>query len=503
LIDKAAAGVESARRTMRSTPSLVGPGALLVLLLSLAGCVGAPELGPKPAPLTPQDVAADRSLAPSTAASWPGDSWWRTFGDSQLTGLIEEGLAHAPDVAAAAARLRRANGMAQETGAALLPTIDLQAEATAEKQSYNMGFPKEFVPKGWMDRGQAAANVGLDIDLWGRNRAALAAATSEARAAAVDAQQARLMLSTGIALAYCDLGRLFSERDNRQGALDLRIATQKLVAARMANGLETRGSLRQAEAEVAAAREALGATDQAIAVRRNQIAALIGAGPDRGLSVARPPLSARPPAGVPAGVTTALIGRRPDVVAARERVEAAASRIQVAHADFFPAIRLGALVGLQSLGIDQLFDSDSTFGSAGAAITLPIFHGGALKGRYRQARARYDEAVADYDRTVITAYQQVADAVTGQSYVGQRLNDARTALAASEEAYKIARLRYEGGLSNYLDVLAVEDRLLQARLSVASLSGFARTQDVTLIRALGGGFDSSSADRSDRNEPNG
>jgi NodT family efflux transporter outer membrane factor (OMF) lipoprotein len=501
LIDKIRPAVESPLQAMRKLRFLVRLGAPLAVV-SLAGCVGAPELGPKPTPIAPQDVAAERSLAASPEATWPSDSWWLVFNDPQLDALIAEGLARSPDVAAAAARFRRASGMAQEAGAALLPTIDLQGQVTVEKQSYNMGFPKQFIPKGLQDSAQVSANLGFDLDLWGRNRAALAAARSEARAAEIDAQQARLMLSTGIALACAELGRLFSERDNRQGALDLRDATQKLVAQRMADGLETRGTLRQAEAEVATAREALGATDQAIAVRRNQIAALMGAGPDRGLTIERPPLSTRPNAGVPAGVTTALIGRRPDVVAARERVEAAASRIKVARADFFPAIRLSALIGLQSLGIGDLFQSDSALGSAGPAINLPVFHGGALKGRYRQARGTYDEAVADYDQAVVTAYQQVADAVTGQKFVGERLNDARTALAASEEAYKIARLRYEGGLSNYLDVLAVEDRLLQARLSVASLSGFARTQDVTLIRALGGGFGGEAAQIS-KDDPNG
>lgn len=485
-----------------SKRALLFRGAAPLVLLCLQACVGAPELGSKPAPIAPQDIAAERSLTPTVAATWPGGDWWITFGDPQLNALIEEGLAKSPDVAATAARFRRASGMALEQGAALLPTIDLQGRTTVEKQSYNMGFPKEFVPKGLQGYGQVAGNLGFDIDLWGRNRAALAAARSETRAAAIDAQQARLMLSTGIALAYADLAKLFVQRDNRQGALDLRLATQKLVAARMADGLDTRGSLRQADAEVATAREAVGAVDQQIAVRRNQIAALIGGGPDRGLAVERPLPAPRPVFGVPADVTTALIGRRPDVVAARERVEAASSRIDVAHADFFPAIRLNALVGLQSLGLGDLFRADSRYGTAGPAINLPLFHGGALKGRYRQARAGYDEAVADYDQTVITAYQQVADAVTGQKYFGERLGDAQVALTAAEEAYKIARLRYEGGLSNYLDVLSVEDRLLQARLAVATLSGAARSQDINLIRALGGGFTRDAA-LSSKDDPHG
>jgi NodT family efflux transporter outer membrane factor (OMF) lipoprotein len=195
-----------------------------------------------------------------------------------------------------------------------------------------------------------------------------------------------------------------------------------------------------------------------------------------------------PERGLPPGVTTDLIGRRPDVVAARERVEATASRIKVARADFFPAINLSALVGFQSLGLSNLLSSGSTFGQVGPAVTLPIFRGGALSGAYRGARATYDEAVAAYDRSVLTAYQEAADAVTAQQSVARRMVDARAALASSNQAYDIARRRYQGGLSNYLDVLTIEDRVVQAQTAVAQLEAAARSADVALVRALGGGF---------------
>src|SRR5690606_16004703 len=152
----------------------------------------------------------------------------------------------------------------------------------------------------------------------------------------------------------------------------------------------------------------------------------------------------------------------------------------------YPAISLGALGGVQSLGLENLFKEGSIFGSVGPAISLPIFHGGALQGRYRGARADYDEAVANYNRTVLTAYQEVADAVTNEKSFAQRAVDARAAFTASEEAYKLARLRYEGGLSTYLDVLNVEDRMLVARSRLAAIEAAARSIDITLIRALGG-----------------
>lgn len=460
---------------------------LAALLLATASCASIPDLGPKPLPREPQTLAAERSL-PASASAWPRDAWWQDYADPQLTALIEEGLRASPDVATAAARYRRAAGLTQQAGAARLPSIDLRGQAQINKQSYNNGFPKEFLPQGWQDTGQIAASFNFDLDLWGKNRAALAAATSDQRAAQLDLRQAELLLATGIASAYFDLARLGAQRDLRQAELTLRENSRKLVADRVAQGLDMRGSLSQAEAQASTARAAVTEIDQAIDLRRHQIAALVGAGPDRGLDIAAPALPALPGRGIPVGATTDLVGRRPDVVAARERVEAAASRIKVARADFFPAVSLTALVGFQSLGLSNLITSDSTFGQAGPAVTLPIFRGGALAGAYKGARAQYDEAVAAYDKAVLGAYQDAADAVTARQAIARRLVDARAALASSNEAYSIARRRYEGGLSNYLDVLTVEDRLIQTRTAVTELEAAARNADVALVRALGGGF---------------
>ncbi|MGN6358701.1 MAG: efflux transporter outer membrane subunit [Novosphingobium sp.] len=460
---------------------------LAALLLATASCASIPDLGPKPLPREPQTLAAERSL-PASASAWPRDAWWQDYADPQLTALIEEGLRASPDVATAAARYRRAAGLTQQAGAARLPSIDLRGQAQINKQSYNNGFPKEFLPQGWQDTGQIAASFNFDLDLWGKNRAALAAATSDQRAAQLDLRQAELLLATGIASAYFDLARLGAQRDLRQAELTLRENSRKLVADRVAQGLDMRGSLSQAEAQASTARAAVTEIDQAIDLRRHQIAALVGAGPDRGLDIAAPALPALPGRGIPVGATTDLVGRRPDVVAARERVEAAASRIKVARADFFPAVSLTALVGFQSLGLSNLITSDSTFGQAGPAVTLPIFRGGALAGAYKGARAQYDEAVAAYDKAVLGAYQDAADAVTARQAIARRLVDARAALASSNEAYSIARRRYEGGLSNYLDVLTVEDRLIQTRTALTELEAAARNADVALVRALGGGF---------------
>lgn len=492
-------------------------GGVASSILLLGACAAIPDLGTKPKLRTPASIAAERSFSAAPVA-WPGDGWWSAYGDPQLDQLIAEGLRASPDVAIASARFRRAAGMAQQAGAALLPSADLDVSAAATKQSYNMGMPRTFVPQGWLGTGRMALDLGFDLDLWGRNKAALAAATSDARAADIDAQQARLALTTGIADAYADLARLHDEADIAQRTLDIRMASQKLAADRLTNGLETRGSVRQADATVSSARARLAGATMAIELRQHQIAVLIGAGPDRGLSITRPKVGALAPLGLPADVTTNLVARRPDIAAALARAGAAAKRIKVAHADFFPAVRLSALVGVQSLGYDtvfngmsatgsskpfvnSLFDKGSLFGTVGPAISLPIFRGGALQGEYREARATYDEAVAAYDRSVLTAYQEVADAVTMRRTLDQRLVDARAAVAASQDAYAIAQKRYKGGLSTYLDVLNVEDQLLGARQSLAGLEASAFSTDIALIRALGGGF--AAGDFQSKDHPNG
>lgn len=464
-------------------------GGLALLLLS--GCAAVPDIGPKPVPRGPNTIAASQSLPEAGSGQWPADAWWTAYGDPQLDSLIAEGLVNSPDVAAATARLRKADALAQQAGAALLPTLDAAGAAGLTKQSYNLGFPPQYVaflPHGWKGEGQLNATLGFDLDLWGRNRAALAAATSERQAAAVDAQQAALMLTTSIAQAYADLGAALALRDNRAAALDSRTATQSLTDQRMREGMETRGSLRTAQAQAASARADLLAADQTVMIRRHQLAVLLGAGPDRGLTIAAPQLAPLGLHDLPVGVTTALMGRRADIVAARTRVEAAASRIKMARADFYPSVKLQALVGIESLGFSQLFTSGSTYGTVGPAISLPLFHGGALRGAYRSARADYDLAVADYDRTVLTAYQQVADAVTDRALLARRLTEARAAASASEEANTIAIARYRGGLSNYLAALIVQDQLVQTREALVMTDAAYRTADVALIRALGGGF---------------
>jgi NodT family efflux transporter outer membrane factor (OMF) lipoprotein len=461
---------------------------ILLAALLTSACATMPAATPARVAKTPEAYATAQTLATTDAAAWPADAWWKAYGDAQLDALVDEALTGSPTLAQAEARLRRAQALANQAKAAQLPSVGANAGVERAKQSYNNGIPPDFVPQGYNDYGRLSLDFSWELDFWGKNRAAVAAATSETRAAQADAAQARLMLATSVAASYADLARLYAERDVAERSVALRLETLNLVSDRVANGLDTRGELRQAEAGPPNARAELAAIDEQIAQTRNGLAALLGAGPDRGLAIARPSVANLKPFGLPANLAADLIGRRPDVVAAKWRAEASSKRIGQAKAAFYPNVNLAAAIGVQSLHLDKLFDSGSDVGSVGPAVSLPIFEGGRLKANLRAAEADRDGAVAAYDSAVTQALRDVADVAASERALTTRLAESRAALAANEDGFRIARLRYQGGLSTYQNVLIAELAVLAQRRNVADLESRALTLDVALVRALGGGF---------------
>ena len=461
--------------------------AALLAATALSACATLPPAAPARIAKAPASYAAAQALA-GPSRDWPADAWWTAYGDPQLNALMTQALAGAPDLAQAQARVRHAEALAATARSHQLPTVTANASAEDMKQSYNLGIPPEFVPQGYNDYGRATLDFSWELDFWGKNRAAVAAAVSDARAAEADAAEARLMLSTNVAAAYADLARLYAERDVAERSIAVLGDTSKLVSDRVANGLDTLGEQRQAEANPLQARADLEAIDEQIALTRNRLAALAGAGPDRGLAIGRPSAAALKSLGVPAELAANLVGRRPDVTAARWRAEAAASRIHEARAAFYPDINLAAFIGTSALHLDKVFASGSDIGSVGPAISLPIFEGGRLRAGLKGAEADRDAAVASYDATVTEAFRQVADVVASSRALQSQLADSRAALAASEDAYRIATLRYKGGLATYPTVLLAEQGVLRRRRLVADLDARALALDVQLIRALGGGY---------------
>ncbi len=456
----------------------------------LAGCT-IPELGARPEISKPATYATARSFE-GAAATWPSDQWWTAYNDAHLTALIDEALAGTPSLAAAAARVRRADAAAQQSESALYPTMNVQNSLQATRQEFTAdNLPPaiaDALPHDWSLRSSVSARIDYQLDFFGRNRAAIAAATSAAHAMQMEQAAARLQLSTAVALAYADLSRLAADQAAAVEAVRLKTDSGALVRQRRERGLENEGQAAQADSELARAQADLAAIDGNIARARNQIAALLGKGPDRGLDIALPAKPITAPHGLPSSLALDLVGRRPDLAAARFRAEAAASRIDVAHADFYPNVNLTALASFQTLGIERLGGGAISLGQVGPAVSLPIFSGGRLEGAYRAARADYDEAVAIYDQTLTGAIREVADAVSDRRALETQLGHARRALAAAESSYRSMRLRYDNGLASYIDVLTIENGLVSQQRSVAALETRAFSIDVALVRALGGGF---------------
>lgn len=459
----------------------------VALAAALAGCAHVPDLGARPELKAASALASTKSFT-GAVREWPDDQWWTAYGDPQLNSLVAEALANSPSLTQAQARLRKAEGVVKQAKGQRAPQVSANANAAEVKQSYNNGFPRQFLPQGYNDTERVTLDLSWDVDLFGKNRAALAAQVSDAAAQKVDLAQARLVLTSGIVDAYSDLGRLSGDRESALQAIELRRVTVDLATRRTDHGVANIGEQRQAEAAMGQAIGEMAELDLQIALAKTKLAALAGAGPDRALTITTP---GRPPqtvAGLPTQIGLDLIGRRPDIEAARLRAEAMASRIKVAHAGFYPNVNLVAFVGGQALHLDQLTKPGSDIGQVAAAFSLPIFSGGRLEGVYKGARADYDIAVAAYDLTLIQALREVADASSSARAIDGRLIQARKTLIASEDAARIARLRYEGGLSNALTAIVAEDAVINQRRTVADLEGRRVSIDAQLVRALGGGF---------------
>lgn len=453
----------------------------------LSGCASLPPAAPARLAKTPEAYAATASFT-APAAAWPTEAWWTRYGDSQLDALMVRAIAGSPTLAQAEARVRKAQAVRAVAAGAELPALNANASAQELKQSYADLIPKMFLPSGYQDYGQATLNLNWDLDLWGKTRAAVAAATSEAAAVSAEAAEARLMLTTDIASAYADLARLRAERDVAVAAIHLREETASLAGKRVANGLDTQAELQQAQAGAPSARANLAAIDEAIAQTRHALAALAGDGPDAGDALTLPDPARLIAFGLPADLRAHLIGRRPDVVAARWRAAAAGSRVKQAKASFYPDVNITAYIGQQSLHLDRLLESASAFGAVGPALSLPIFEGGTLRGTLRGAQADRDAAVDAYDAAVTRALQEVADVAASERALADRRDQSRQALTFYEGAFRVARLRYEGGLSTFQSVLLAEDAVLDQRRVVSDLDSRAFSLDIALVRALGGGF---------------
>ncbi len=457
----------------------------------LAGCASFDGAHTQAKAMDPATLSIAKTVGdnPRSDVAWPTDDWWKSFGDPALDALVAEGLAdgNSIDLRRAEARLRAAESVVRGAQAGTYPTLDANASAVREHFPENYIYPPPFGGSTF-NIGTAAVDFSYDLDFWGRNRAAIESARSQQRAAEADRQAARLAISTSIARAWFQLQRLASLRDVTERAITQRTDVVQIAQQRFDAGIDTNAELRQAEALLPSARVDLAQIDESMGLVRNQIAALLGKGPDRGRDIGVPKGVANSVVPLPASLPAELIGRRPDIVAARWRVEAARSNIASARAEFYPNIDIAASAGLLALGASKFVNIGSRTWSAGPALTLPIFEGGRLRANLAGRNADYDAAVEQYNATLVDAVKDVADQVVSLRSVNAQLGDQALARTKTEEAYDVAVVRYRAGLSTYLTVLNAQTSVLQQERADAELRARILDLNVALVRALGGGY---------------
>ncbi|WNW14176.1 efflux transporter outer membrane subunit [Pseudomonas sp. DTU_2021_1001937_2_SI_NGA_ILE_001] len=467
---------------------LLRRAAPLAIAIGLAGCASSAGLHPQAERMPAQNLQAASSLRdiPLSAAAWPRDDWWKSLGDAQLDRLIDQALRDSPDMQVASARAHQAMAEADAADAARMPSLDASAGVTRSR------LARDQDPLGQGSRYSTVRNLGLNFnysfDLWGGQRANWEAALGQARAAEVDRQAARLTLATDVARAYSQLAQAHVMRD--LAAEDLQRTRQMLDLGqkRLGSGIDSQYQFQQSQSLEAGARQALLDAESQLRSAQIALAVLLGKGPDEGSRLARPQVLQPAVVQLPSSLPAELLGRRPDVVAARWRVEAAGKGIEASKTRFYPNLNLSAAAGTESLLGDALFGSASRFFNIRPTVSLPLFDGGRLRADLDARDADYELAVAQYNKVLVAALGEVADGIGQLRDIDGQVQARREATDIVRRSFDTATQRYAAGIGNYLDVLSVEQQLLQSQRQLADLDARRIDLSIRLMQALGGGF---------------
>lgn len=448
----------------------------------LAGCAGVPPRAGPPASLQ----AAALGLTGPTVALRQAE-WWRGLNDPQLNAILASALAGNPSLETALARLRAARATLAESDAGTDPQIALDGSVLRQRLSGRYTIPPPFAGS---TRWVTNAQVGLDwdLDFFGRQRALVAQAGAAVRAAELDAAAARLAIIASVAAAYVDLSRAYALGDVARDLVASRQQSLRLARTRVRTGLASDFELRAGETLLAEAEQAVVRADASRDLAGHALAALAGRGVDFYAGITRPRFTLSQMAAVPTVLPADLLGRRPDLLAARARVQAALAGQEAARADFYPNVNLRALVGLSAVGLGNFFSADARTYGGGPALSLPLFDGGRLRARHAAAQARVALAAGDYDDAVLRAVREAADALTRIAANDADLAQQRRILAGLDATIRLDRTRVSTGLGSQLDVLETGTRVLAARQAEADLVAESARRRVQLMIALGGDF---------------
>jgi multidrug efflux system outer membrane protein len=476
----------------------LGLPALMASLLVVAGCSLAPTYE-KPDVNPPAAYKETPTLSPSEAGTWktaqPSEEmlrgeWWTVFDDATLNDLERQAQEANQNLKAAAARVKESRAINQTARAGLFPTLDAGFGPTREKFSPASQFlpPDGNVPAQTLWRAQAS--VSYEVDLFGRVSNSVQAANADTEQSQALFRSVQLALQADVAQNYFNLRELDAEADVFARTVTLREEALKLVQRRFAEGDISELDVARARSELATARSDAMTVQRLRAASEHGLAVLLGKAPAQFTMAANPlkPVTVRLPPGLP----SSLLERRPDIAAAERSMAAANARIGVAKAAFFPSLTLTGSGGFESATLGDLFNwSSRTFllgPFAGTMLNLPIFDGGRRKGNLANARAIYEEDVANYRQQVLVAFREVEDNLSDLRILETQTTTQADAVNASVRAAQLSRRQYTEGAVNYLDVIDAERTVLQSQRVAVQLAGTQAVSTVNLIRALGGGW---------------
>jgi NodT family efflux transporter outer membrane factor (OMF) lipoprotein len=478
------------RRQLRGSTWAASTAAAVAALV-LAGCVNYAGIKSDKQIARPTTYETAKSL-PAEGGRWPAMDWADQFGDPQLSTLIAEALAGNPTIDQARARIEKASSYVGTANSALYPNATGSYSWTRERYSPNSLVPPPFGGT-WQSENTVLAGASWDLDLWGKNRERLHQAISQEKVADAEAEEVRISLAASVASTYNHLAQLYALRDIEVREVKNREEITQITHGRVGAGLDTNVEQQTANGETATSRSNVSDLDGQITTVRYELGALLGKGPDRGLSIAQPSLGDVAGFALPDNLPADLISRRPDIVAAWWQVDAAIHDVKEAKAEFYPDVNLSASIGLDAFGWGRFLTAGSRQLQAGPAIHLPIFDAGALRAQLKGRYADFDYEVATYNQTLINALSDVATQVTQIRSDDRQLVDAQLALDAQTKAYQLALVRYKAGLNQQLQVLNADDNRLAADTAVVNLEMGRRDKQIGLIKALGGGFNATRA----------
>ena len=457
-----------------------------LVFMAIAGCAVGPDYLRPETTTVPETYAGPsgewKIAAPQ--AHLPKGNWWEVFSDADLNQLEADAAAANQDLKAAVARFDQARAVIDVAKSGFFPRLGVSLQPLAQRDSKNRSVGGK--PGKTYETYTVPFDVSYEIDLWGRLRRTAEAATAQAQASADDMESVQLAMQAEVAADYVSLRALDADKALLLSSIEASSESLALVYNRRAGGMVS--DLDVAQAEVALKNMEAQLPDNALqrAKFEHALAVLTGNNPSL-FHLKERPLDLGPLIILP-DLPSALLERRPDIAAAERRMAAANATIGVAASAFFPTFKISGQAGYQSGVTDNIFDWPSRFWAVGPSLTMPLFQGGQLTATLRQSKAAYEETLAKYRGTVLTAFADVENNLAAESLLAKQYKQEMEALLWARRQLEIATNRYKSGLVTYLDVATAKNGELVIERAGMRLRGQQLVATVALIKSLGGGW---------------